>query len=589
MGIFLQFQIHKINKYKFNLCILIFDYIRNSSIVDKRKKVRHHRHILNFAVDTQHANNKCHQCRRKNLKYGLFKCSRKECSILYCAICIKKYNQQFNTCFYCQRVCKCKVCRNKFDNHNKNDDLSEEDDYFSFDEKNMVKIDDFIIIEQKDSEFDINEDIPVIEESKKKAKTKKRKYVKKELKNINAGSIKDKNGNKVNLINNKKIKTNENSDDKELKLSCDDGIYLNEEKNKNKKSYKIKNMKGEQSENNPLTDKGSEKINSENLDKDISSGINGWKDNLKPEFNDNLKDDSLIVEKISEKFPKDDKSNKNYYKNKIKKNETLNLNSNNLILTNNPINNSNKKEKIKKDKAEKLEKMDKTELKIDGENSVPVNNDCIKNIEIPSNNYIKSKKSVYKNCLYCKNDKINIMTILRFKSSEEFIFYSKHFYEKLSDEKLKIYKESKNNFERYYNDYYKKCSQSNNFTFKSIKYICMSCFEENLKDENGFSNILNTLQYGLNPAENKISIGKPEENKDCHSNVNENIVENKTLSMEPHIDLNFNSGEKIDLLKQKKKYIKKKLKNIQEGNFLFLTSIFFILFSLIDISSFPFK
>lgn len=536
--------------------------------------MRHHRHILNFAVDTQQANNKCHQCRRKNLKYGLFKCSRKECSILYCAICIKKYNQQFNTCFYCQRVCKCKVCRNKFDNHNKNDDLSEEDDYFSFDEKNMVKIDDFIVIEQKDSEFDNDEIVKIDEELKKKAKIKVRKNFKKEFKNKKADEAIAKNGNNIDADNKKKNKTKKNSNEKELKISFDDGINLNEEKIKNKNSYKIKNMKGElSSDNHHLTDKGSEKINSDNLDKENSSGINALKDNFKPETTDIFKDNSLLLEKLNDKISKDNKLYKINNKNKIKKNESFNLNANNLNQSNNSNNNSNKKEKLKKEKTEKLEKMEKAESKNEGETNNTANNDCIRNIEIPSYNYIKSKKSVYKNCLYCKNDKINIMTILRFKSSEEFIFYSKHFYEKLSDENLKIYKESKNNFERYYNDYYKKCSQSNNFTFKSIKYICMSCFEENLKDDNGFSNILNTLQYGLNPTENKIPAGKTEENNNnnniSNSILNENCLnENKTLNMEPNIDLNFNSGEKIELLKQKKKYIKKKLKNNVEGIFI---------------------
>ena len=122
-----------------------------------------------------------------------------------------------------------------------------------------------------------------------------------------------------------------------------------------------------------------------------------------------------------------------------------------------------------------------------------------------------------------------------------------------------------NNFERYFNDYYKKCSQSNNFTFKSIKYICLSCFEENLKDENGFSNILNTLQYGLNPCENKYPITKTEQN-----NINNTDLENNTLSMEQHIDLNLQSGENVELLKHKKKYIKKKSKNNNSEGMLFL-------------------
>jgi len=210
--------------------------------------------------------------------------------------------------------------------------------------------------------------------------------------------------------------------------------------------------------------------------------------------------------------------------------------------------------------------MENSEIKTEFENDNLNSNDCIKNIEISNNNLLKAKKGVYKNCLYCKNDKSNIMTILRFKSSEEFIIYSKHFYEKLSEDNLKIYKDSKDNFERFYNEYYKKCSHSNNFTFKSIKYICLSCFEENLKEEGGFCNILNALQYGIHSSDSKMPISKHEENS-VYPNNHESL-ENKVLSMDPQIDLNIASGEKIELLKQKKRYIKKKDKIINSEGML---------------------
>jgi len=436
----------------------------------------------------------------------------------------------------------------------------------------MTKMDDFIIVEKKDTEFDLDENISLNEEIRKKRKTKGLKNIEKDFKNTKADKIKAKNGNNFDVKNNKNNLFNENSNEKILnKISFDDGIKLSEEKSKNKKSFKTKNMKEDQSDNHPLIDKGSEKIDCENLDVDNSSIMNALKDYLNPDNFDYFKDDCPVSEKINCKLHKDEKIYKYNNKNKINKYDSSNLNNNNLIDKNNANYISNKKVKNKKEKLEKLEKMEKPDTSIEGENSNPINNDCIKNIEIPSNNYIKSKRSVYKNCLYCKNDKINIMTILRFKSSEEFIFYSRHFYEKLTEENLKKYKESKNNFERYYNDYYKKCSQSNNFTFKSIKYICISCFEENLKDENGFSNILNTLQYGLNPPENKIRNEKSEENNNINSNnkshTNESVIENKKLSMDPIIDLNFISGDKVELLKHKKKYIKKKFKINSEGIF----------------------
>lgn len=600
-------------------------------------------------MDTQHAYNKCHQCRRKNLKYGLIKCARKECSILYCNICIKKYNQQYNICFYCQRVCKCKICRNKFDNYNKFDEASEaeeDEDYHSLDDQNLFKIDDFTVIEKKDSEFDVSEtdekNLCLLENHgiKKKSKkfedkistndlTKKGKNAPiaklKKFKQNSENSYNNISDSLLNNLNNpnnsisdtedknKKLTSNNNFYEKEIKINLDYNYnnFMPSQEKKNKKTNKIKNMKAEKNDNE---EKSNEKSNSELIKTDsvpLNSDITSL--NQKAENQVSNKEDIK-----SDKNSNLDRPDKQIIgKNKLKKNETSNLinniNSNSSDLNLNFTNNSSnptKKEKIKKEKPEKLEKlalnkieiMEKNEIIKNNENAqlnnlnnnnnpinclinnsqstnvnLPSNNSnnseinstCLKNIEIPSKNYIKAKKSVYKNCLYCKNDKINIMTILRFKSSEEFILYSKHFYEKLSEESLNIYKESKANFEKYFNDYYKKCSQSNNFTFKSIKYICMSCFEENLKDEHGFSNILNTLQYGLNPIDNKYVAPNKLEDNISNPNPNNNInTENKLLSMEPHIDLNIRQNEKNDLLKQKKKYNKKKQKN-SEGELIF--------------------
>ena len=137
-------------------------------------------------------------------------------------------------------------------------------------------------------------------------------------------------------------------------------------------------------------------------------------------------------------------------------------------------------------------------------------------------NFNKKKKQGYKNCLFCKDDIPKHLPILRFKSSEEFILYSSYFYERLSGDKINIYKESKNYFDNYYNNYYKKCSQSNNFFFKSIKYICLKCYEHNLVSENGFSNILNTLQYGINPLQKGKFFKKFSHNISFTTNVNFN-------------------------------------------------------------------
>ncbi len=344
----------------------------------------------------------------------------------------------------------------------------------------MIRIDDFIIIEEKDSEFDgidgeIDKDsddnnfcniylnnnffensdfctTKNIERSLNDIKLKERKikkyYKSRKCSNIPKNKIKIKldciNERIKNNENENKNKSEENSTSKKsLNLSDKDNkpledkdiieFDLNEEKIKTKKVYKLKNKNNlinssniilEYDECRKYLDLVPEQINNEKIEKNNIRSITNQTLNIsvddvtshKKLESFDLKEESLTVEKLIEKLPKDEKSEKNskskYYKNK--KNETFNLkdenHKNNLMpIIYNINNNSNKKEKYKKDKTEKLEKiekLEKQEVKNDVENFNSMNTDCIKNIEIPNNNYIKSKKSVYKNCLYCKNDKI---------------------------------------------------------------------------------------------------------------------------------------------------------------------------------------
>jgi len=421
-----------------------------------------------------------------------------------------------------------------------NDDFSEEGNYNSFDEKNMVKIDDFLIIEKKDSEFDINENYSNINENNLKSINK--------LENIK------------NKFNKKKSIDNLNS------LANFEYIKKNNPKGKlkNLKSNKLKKCKAQNLENLKLVDKVTEKVNNDLSGKfEIPLNCNFIAIN-KSDDTENFNKNQSIGQKFIEKLPQNDKLYTLNNKNKIKKNETLDLSTIHLFSTVNSkiYNNIIKQEKIKKGKIENLTQKESKDVKNQGNNLSSNTNDLIKHIEIHNNSNTKSKKTLYKHCLYCKNEKMNVATILRFKSSEDFILYSKDFYEKMSDEEKRIYKDSKSIFENFINNYYKKCSQVNNFTFKSIKYICMSCFKENLKEENGFINILNTLQYGLIPEESKNLISK--NNADLNKITNK-LKQNENINLESQLSLHIFSKDKCELLGQKKKNNSKISKNNSEG------------------------
>lgn len=653
--------------------------------------MRCHRHILNFINDVQCTNNKCHQCKRKNLKYGLIRCSRKECFNLYCNICIKKYNEQYDPCFHCQKICKCKICRNKFDIYNElEDEVSLFENNYCLDDKNLIKIDNFVIIEKKDSEFDKSEteqvqpNPPIKPNLKKnkakisyadkiytriKPKTSKHKKLikaKHKLQRKNKANKADCNiPNEINNIDycsrlnnisdsletNKKknvlftLETNILNDNNKIALGSNDLILsqvnnkkkINKIANKNKsKNFNISTTTTTINNKSPVikifadyTEKEAKRIKNKSNKKTQNEIEEGLKENKQAEKS--VKTDSVDIFLNKDIEITDNHTKKYEIINPINKNE---LNTINICLSNSSNNSSsiskNKytiKEKKKKTqnsrliqnydftnsksvnlKAEKIlnksndddynnyKNIIKNNLKnfpinsqiknkmniSQNNNDNSLNNESLKNIDVSSKNSSKPKKSVYKNCIYCKNDKINNTTILRFKSSEEFSLYSKHFYEKLTNESAQLYEESKSNFEKYFNESYKKGAQANNVPFKAIQYICICCFEEKMKNEKGFSNILSTLQRGFD--EGDINSSFP--NQADSSSGNLNIVnasasnsENKKLSMNPSIELNkLPRAQENCLLKQKKKPGKKRIK-ASEGSFYY--KYYFIIFSFI--------
>lgn len=90
----------------------------------------------------------CHQCQMDNPLSSMLNCLNKACNKSYCIECVGEYKQDFNYCYSCQKVCKCKDCKLG---------LALTDQGEVNPNKKVVKIDDFCIIE--DNEDQESEDL----------------------------------------------------------------------------------------------------------------------------------------------------------------------------------------------------------------------------------------------------------------------------------------------------------------------------------------------------------------------------------------------------------------------------------------------
>lgn len=546
----------------------------------------------------QNKNKKCHQCNKKPQKFQLKKCCKKDCFIYYCEKCIKKYKEDFNVCYYCQNICKCKDCEKKICSKIKienfsqkeiseknreipNEENSELND--SLKNKNVVYIDDFMIIEEKDSQYDISD----IEDGKNSLNENDEEFVlgKNKIKSNNKQQEKI---SKKNVKKSKRRKTNysslkEKAKEKEKEKNLILAKIENEKEKIDLENYvnnynKFLNNKIQNLENTN-TNENLEKINLSNINSNNSNiNLNNKKQiiRMKRNSSSNLSEKINLIPSNEKTYknlsnPKYSKINSPYKKDISKPKEKIKKKIENYE---NEKNRKNIKKydtfKSEKDLKNDLNKIKNTyspiEPKESNENIFKITGNNLPyfpiNIEMSNGNFNKKKKHGYKNCLFCKDDIPKYLPILRFKSSEEFVLYTSYFYERLSEDKISLYKESKEYFKNYYNNYYKKCSQNNNFLFKSIKFICLKCFEKNLIPENGFSNILNNLQYGINSNNSNVSnslksnidnINKParlEENDLLVPKSNQNS-EKGELSIYENKEDNLSD---VKLMKRKRKF-----------------------------------
>jgi hypothetical protein len=93
----------------------------------------------------------CHQCLKSNPKSEYFLCQKKDCKNYYCYKCLRKYPKApFVDCFACKKICKCVKCKGL---HLKKSSNHVEIDLNQLEKNtNLIKIDDFVILENEGAE-----------------------------------------------------------------------------------------------------------------------------------------------------------------------------------------------------------------------------------------------------------------------------------------------------------------------------------------------------------------------------------------------------------------------------------------------------
>ena len=127
--------------------------------------------------------------------------------------------------------------------------------------------------------------------------------------------------------------------------------------------------------------------------------------------------------------------------------------------------------------------------------------DVIKNVEANEISF----KTPQKMCIMCNNN-FDYNSLLKFKNLEEFLYFLKHcfatnYMDYLPEEFPAIIK-NKETFFGYFKNYEK--YYKSGYIFKSVKFICKSCFSDSLKQENGFHTIFNLLHISSNVLNSSV-------------------------------------------------------------------------------------
>jgi hypothetical protein len=175
-----------------------------------------------------------------------------------------------------------------------------------------------------------------------------------------------------------------------------------------------------------------------------------------------------------------------------------------------------------------------------------------------------SEKNLRKLCIICdhyvQQDYSN--EILKFKTLEDFLFFSKYFFQpnenyfNLSNENSK---RNIHSFEEQYQlhqKYYK-----NDYTFKSVKYICKLCFQKTLNQENGFYVLFNSLHISNNIL-NSSKYSQKKTNSPEMSKQNLHHIKTLIEDLNPKNEKNMN----VSIDKQYNIVIRKDILKCENGN-----------------------
>ncbi len=145
-----------------------------------------------------------------------------------------------------------------------------------------------------------------------------------------------------------------------------------------------------------------------------------------------------------------------------------------------------------------------------------------------------------KNCLICSKEQSGNNEFLSFKSIEDFLNSLKRTYE-INETgphtEVEEYHTNRNAFFDYFKNFHK--HYNSDYVFKSIKYFCKTCFNQNLVTKNGFDNLFTALHVSFIPNSSSGVYKKVD-----HSQKPIKIpLENKTSNKE--INIHFSSNNPL--------------------------------------------
>ncbi len=175
-----------------------------------------------------------------------------------------------------------------------------------------------------------------------------------------------------------------------------------------------------------------------------------------------------------------------------------------------------------------------------------------------------SEKHSRKLCIICDHyvNQDNSNEILKFKPLEDFLLFSKYFlksnenYFNLSNENCK---RNIHSFEEQYQIHQK--YYSNDYTFKSVKYICKLCFQKTLNQENGFYVLFNSLHIS-NTILNSSNFSQKKTNSPEISKQNLHHIKTLIEDLNPKNEKNMN----VSVDKQYNIVIRKDVLKSEVGN-----------------------